>query len=107
MIVAQEFCIHLENNPNLKTEFIRSNLDNFQWLTSRYSETILSNFWTYGPPIPNANGLILHVCSVYCYDGIWRYSFNGNNNVETDYNTAKEIKEMIENKVRDFYADSA
>lgn len=111
LIIAQEFCESLEADSEVRVKFICNNIDNFKWLTSKHPVTgEPTRFWHYGPEIPNTNGLLLNVCSVYYYGKRWRYNFTVRNckvNIKkTNYKNFEEIKEMIENKVREIYANT-
>lgn len=105
--IANIFADELENNFQMKLQFLRDNFSNFVW---KRSGTYLGepvNFWAYGPEIPNAN-FIIHVCSAWytAMDG-WAYRFYGESVIHTQCATFEEVKKLVEEEASFLYANTS
>lgn len=104
--VAEAFVLGLYWRPGARDNFIKDNFGLMTWLRSAPCDNKPVLFWTYGPPIPGADGLTLYTCSVWYSDG-WRYNFFGDKvTAAHDCDSYDDVKKIVEAIARQRWADA-
>lgn len=62
---AKEVALNLERNPTAKNDFLRANHQNSIWMQCPPQDGGPVNSWSYGIPIPGAEGFLLPLGDIW------------------------------------------
>lgn len=105
--IAQEFAVSLENNPEAKDEFLRTNYQNSIWLQCLPYAIEPVDFWQYGPPIPSAPGFIFLLAEIWYSGlyGLWVICFPPDPAGGAGYEF-NEARKIVEDKVAELWGEN-